>query len=303
MGLVEKTFKNGEVIIKEGDIGKSFFQLIDGSAFVYAGFGKNDQVKLAVLEPGEFFGEMAILEAYPRSATVVAKGSVSVIEIPEDDMYDFLAEDPERITQLMTFLGYRVCAMAADYQESQVLLDELRASEEAKKNKSLFAKIKKHIDTYQSNKNKITEPDADSLREELDKLKDDHTGNLKTYGKGLIIFKEGAVDNNMYILHKGTVGMYNSYRRKEEEKLAEFNAVSFFGELGIISDAPRGATAVAEVPGTCIEIISQEDLEEIFRICPAKIIMILRHLSYRLRKINMDFLNTCKEITEIYNKK
>ena len=33
MGSVEKTFKNGEVIVKEGDTGKSFFQLVDGSAY------------------------------------------------------------------------------------------------------------------------------------------------------------------------------------------------------------------------------------------------------------------------------
>ena len=87
MGLVEKTFRNGEVIIKEGDSGKSFFLIEEGSAFVYAGSGKEDQVKLAVLEAGEFFGEMSILEAYPRSATIVAKGNVTAVEIPGDECF------------------------------------------------------------------------------------------------------------------------------------------------------------------------------------------------------------------------
>ena len=79
MGLTEKTFRDGEIIIKEGDNGTSFFRLLEGNAGVYAGFGKNDQIKLAVLNAGEYFGEMAILEAYPRSATVVAKGSARLI--------------------------------------------------------------------------------------------------------------------------------------------------------------------------------------------------------------------------------
>ncbi len=302
MGIVEKSFKSGDLIIKEGDIGKSFFQLIEGKADVYAGFGKNDPVKLSVLEPGEYFGEMAILEAYPRSATVVARGGVKVIEIPEDEMTDFFAEDPGRILELMTHLGNRVCATANDYNEAVTLLEELRKSDAAKKN-SLFSKIKKHIDTYQSNKNKITEPDTEPFQELLAVLKNDRTGNLKTYGKGLIVFKEGTVDNSMYLLHSGTVGMYNDYRRKEEVKLTEYSAVTFFGEMGIIANEPRTATAVAETGDTCVEAISRDDLETIFRSNPAKINLFLRHLSYRLRRLNIDFLNTCREITELYNKK
>ena len=303
MGLIERTYKNGEIIIKEGDNGTSFFRLLEGSAFVYAGFGKNDQVKLAVLEEGEFFGEMAILEAYPRSATVVAKGTVRAIEIPESDMNAFFAEDPSMIAELMAHLGNRVCAMTADLSEAETLLGELRESEAAKNKKSLFSKIKKHIDMYQSNKNKITEPDKESIRDALKAIPDDGTGNFKTYGKGLIIFKEGSVDNNMYILHSGTVGMYSGYRTKEALKLTEFTAPTFFGEMGIISDEPRSASAVAEESGTRVESMCRDDLEPIFRSCPAKIDMILRHLSYKLRKLNSDFLNTCKEITEIYNNK
>ena len=56
MGLVEKTFSQGEVIIKEGDIGKSFFQIVKGKAGVYADYGKADPFRIAVLEAGEFFG-------------------------------------------------------------------------------------------------------------------------------------------------------------------------------------------------------------------------------------------------------
>ena len=123
MGLVEKTFKNGEVIVKEGDTGKSFFQIVEGSAYVYAGTGKEDQIKLGVMEAGEYFGEMAILEAYPRSASVIAKGTVVVNEIPETELNSYLAEDPKRIIELMRHLGNRIQNMANDYSESKALLD------------------------------------------------------------------------------------------------------------------------------------------------------------------------------------
>ena len=138
MAIAEKTIKRGEIIIKEGDIGKSFFQLIEGRAGVYADYDKKEPFRLAILEAGEFFGEMAILEAYPRSATVVAESNCQVIEIPESDMEKYFRENPDTVIQLMKHLGSRVQAMANDYAEAEQLLKEMRESD-AGKNKSLFS--------------------------------------------------------------------------------------------------------------------------------------------------------------------
>ncbi len=218
-------------------------------------------------------------------------------------MNTYLAEDTGRIIELMRHLGNRIQNMANDYNESKALLEQLKASEAAKANKNLFSKIKKHIDMYQNNKNKLNEPSADSLNTVSEALADNGKGKYKDYRKGMIVFKEGAVDSSMYILHKGSVGMYINYRTREEEKVAEYEAVTFFGEMGIISDEPRGAAAIVESDNTRVETISVEDLDSIFRDNPEKISAILRHMSYRLRKLNIDFLKTCKEITELYNKK
>ena len=299
MGLAEKTFKKGEIIIKEGDVGKTLFFINEGKAGVYVDYGKKNPFRLGFVEAGEFFGEMAILEAYPRSATVVAEINISVIEIPGDYMNSFFSENPDQIIGLMKLLGSRIETMAADYIESQVLLKQLRDADEGKK-KSLFSKIKKHMDTYQANKNQLDEPSRESLKAELEKYKDVSAGELKTLRKGMFIFREGKEEQCMYILHSGKVGMYNNYRSKEEVMLSELEAVSFFGEMGIISDEPRNATAVVESNGATVEAISREDLQTMINKCPNKVYMILRDMSYRLRKLNVDFLKTCKEITENY---
>lgn len=300
MSWAEKTFKRGEVIMKEGDVGKSFFKLLDGKAGVYADYTKKNPFRLGFLNAGEFFGEMAILEASPRSATVVAESAVTVVEIPEDEMTKYFKESPDQIIELMKHLGNRIQAMAADYAESQVLLKQLKDSDEAKK-KTLFSKIKKHIDTYQVNKNKVSEPDGDALRAEFDKLKDDKTGDLKSYNRGTFIFKEGKVENCMYILHNGNVSIVSNYRSREEVKLQELDAVSFFGEMGIISEDPRGATAIVDSGEAVVESITPEDLQTLIKTCPEKIRLILRHMSFRLRKLNVDFVEACKEITETYH--
>lgn len=300
MSWAEKTFKRGEVIMKEGDVGQSFFKLLDGKAGVYADYTKKNPFRLGFLNAGEFFGEMAILEASPRSATVVAESAVTVVEIPEGEMTKYFKENPDQIIELMKHLGNRIQAMASDYAESQVLLKQLKDSDEAKK-QTLFSKIKKHIDTYQLNKNKVNEPDGDALRAEFDKLKDDKTGDIKSYNKGTFIFKEGKVENCMYILHNGNISIVSNYRSKEETTLQKLDAVSFFGEMGIISEDPRVATAIVNSGEAVVETITPADLQKLIKTCPEKIRLILRHMSFRLRKLNVDLVEACKEITETYH--
>lgn len=302
MSLVEKTFNQGEVIIKEGDIGKTFFRLLEGKAGVYADYGKNDPMRLAVLETGEYFGEMAIIEEYPRSATVVAIGRVKVVEIPENGLNDYFKKNPDQIIELIRHLGRRIQSMNTDFKDAKALLKQVRESEEGKK-KSLFSKIKKHIDLYQQNKNKISEADTSVFNEAFADLMNDDTGRTETYTKGKIFYKEGEVGTGLYLLKKGQVGMYTNFRKKEEIKLSDVNAVSVFGEMGLLSEDPREATAVAEIDDTRVELIYQEDVIDIFNACPMKIDLILRYLSFTLRKLTNDFLCTCKDITETYNNK
>ena len=272
MGLEEKTFRKGEIIIKEGDVGKTLFYVQEGKAGVYVDYGKKNPFRLGFIEAGEFFGEMAILEAYPRSATVVAERNIVVTEIPGDDMNSFFAENPDLIVVLMKLLGKRIETMSADYIESQVLLKQLRDADEGKK-KSLFSKIKKHMDMYQSNKNQLTEPSKDLLSKELEAYKNVSSGELKSLNKGMFIFREGKDEKCMYILHSGRVGIYNNYRSREEVLLSELDAVSFFGEMGIISDEPRAATAVVESSGVSVEVITRDDLQKMIKDCPNKVYM------------------------------
>lgn len=300
MSLAEKTFRQGEVIVKEGDIGNSFFQILNGKVGVYANYGKGDPLRIAVLEKGEYFGEMAIIEEYPRSATVVAIGTVTVLEIPENDLNSFFTEYPEQIVELMKHLGSRVESMTKDYNDSVALLKELREDDEKKK-KSLFSKIKKHIDTYNNNKNKITDPGEDPLNEAFGDFANDNSGKTETFTQGKIFFKEGEPGMGLYILKTGTVGLYNNYHEKDEVKTAELKAIALFGEMGLMVGEKRLVTAVAESEETKVEVIYNEDLESLFQANPIKVALILRHLSYSLRKVTIDFLNTCKEITETYN--
>ena len=301
MSSVEKTFNVGDVIIKEGDIGNSFFKIIKGDAGVYCNYGKDDQVKLTVLDDGQFFGEMAVIEAFPRSTSVVAESEISVIEYQGDELNTYFSEDPDRVLGLMRQLGIRLRELTDEYNEAKDVLNDLKASSEAAKSESFISKIMKHISRYNSGKSIISEPSAEALREAAGKVSKD-SDNLETYAKGTVISKKGDTAKCMYIIHGGSVGIYSNFGESNQVKLTTLYPTTCFGEMGLIADLPRSATAVSEDDNTFVEIVRPDDLADMFKTSPVKVDMILRHVSYRLRQLTYDYLTVCKEISDNYGK-
>jgi len=87
--MVPRVVKAGEVIIKEGDQAAGFFVIDSGKVEVVQGVdGSNPQV-LAELGPGDFFGEMALFEGFPRNATVRAVDDTECLAMTR---WDFTAE-------------------------------------------------------------------------------------------------------------------------------------------------------------------------------------------------------------------
>ena len=70
--LHARTYRPGEVVFVQGDIGRALFILESGKVELTRKDAAGNSVVLYTLKPGEFFGEMALLESLPRSATAVA---------------------------------------------------------------------------------------------------------------------------------------------------------------------------------------------------------------------------------------
>ena len=168
MSTIEKTFGNGDVIIKEGDSGNTFFQLLEGKVGVYKDYDKADEVKLAVLEQGQYFGEMAVIENYPRSSTIVAEGDVKVLEIAAEELKEYISQNPDKILEIMKVLGNRVTAMTQDYDNIKKALDEARKKNSSDKYSGFFNMMMKQS-IYLSSKNfRLEQPSAEALREAAD---------------------------------------------------------------------------------------------------------------------------------------
>jgi CRP-like cAMP-binding protein len=97
--LQHEEFKDGQYIVKQGDIGDKFYVIIDGAADVVETVIADDQsshetlrnVVLARLYEGHFFGEMSLIYEEPRVASVVAVGLTSCLYITKDLFHDALS--------------------------------------------------------------------------------------------------------------------------------------------------------------------------------------------------------------------
>jgi CRP-like cAMP-binding protein len=96
----------GEILMTEGTPGREFFLIIDGTAKVTLR-GK----KLAELGPGEFLGEMALLDQGPRSATAVAQAPMTVLVIQARDFSSLLEEIPVVTKKIMRGMAGRLRAV------------------------------------------------------------------------------------------------------------------------------------------------------------------------------------------------
>jgi CRP/FNR family transcriptional regulator, cyclic AMP receptor protein len=94
---------DGTVLARAGDAGEEFFVILDGHARVEVSPRKRSR-----LGPGQYFGEMSLLDGGPRSASVVAETPLRLLVIKRRNFSTLLREAPELAQNLMTTLSRRV---------------------------------------------------------------------------------------------------------------------------------------------------------------------------------------------------
>ena len=95
--------KTGDVIVEEGRTGHEFYVIGEGSAVVRR--GKRD---VAVLGPGDFFGELALLVKEPRNSEVVAETPMKLFVLGEREFAGVLADAPPIARKVMEGLASRL---------------------------------------------------------------------------------------------------------------------------------------------------------------------------------------------------
>lgn len=119
----------GETILRHGTAGDSMFVVHDGIVSV-----RVDENEVARLEPGDFFGEMALLTGENRTADVIAQTDVVAVEITKDALAPVLLDHPEL-----------AAAISAKVMERRGTLDSLRSGIREEEQTTVLSKIRAYF--------------------------------------------------------------------------------------------------------------------------------------------------------------
>lgn len=103
--LKERTFKSGQQVVVEGRTGVGFFIILEGKAAVTIG----DEL-VQVLGPGDYFGEMALLDGGARTATITADGELRCATMTSWAFKAFVMDNPKVAWAMLQALAQRLRA-------------------------------------------------------------------------------------------------------------------------------------------------------------------------------------------------
>ncbi len=106
----DRVFQGGETIFEENDTGNSLLVIISGEVRITQRANVSGEETLTVLKQGDFFGEMALLEDLPRSATAIAHSDTFMLEISRERFLHFLEKDPASGVKILVRLARSLSA-------------------------------------------------------------------------------------------------------------------------------------------------------------------------------------------------
>ncbi len=117
----------GQILFREGDSGQEMFILVEGQLRIFKG-----KRIITAIRPGDYVGEMAILEDKPRSASVEAVSPCRLLKITSAQFQEYLAHQPRSLVSMMTTLSRRVRhdteMIAADFAKANILIHDMKNS-------------------------------------------------------------------------------------------------------------------------------------------------------------------------------
>ena len=152
--MKETTFGKDQVIFREGDNATTMYDILSGKVGIYKNYGAENEQQIIVMEAGQVFGEMGMIEYYPRSATAVALEDTVVEELGESELRDYFKTRPEKLLQLMKVLSQRVRETTQKYMDvCRVINDheKARLAKNAEEMEKLRMEMEQYAGIYSNN--------------------------------------------------------------------------------------------------------------------------------------------------------
>jgi CRP-like cAMP-binding protein len=102
-GTVEDRYEPGTMIVREGGRTETMFVVLEGSARV-----ERDGETISRREPGEFFGEISMIDGRPRAASVIAETPMRCVVLSQEALRELIRSDPQVAWSLLQSLATRL---------------------------------------------------------------------------------------------------------------------------------------------------------------------------------------------------
>jgi signal transduction histidine kinase len=129
---------------------------------------------------------------------------------------------------------------------------------------------------------------AQVLREELSPT--EYATHVRPFRAGEIIFATGDIGDGLYVIETGRVQIAAAVNSSGPQRLASIGPGDFFGEMAVIDDAPRSATAIAETDTTAF-YLSRTEMMQLLANHPGLTLSLIREFSSRMRATNLRYLD------------
>ena len=106
--MVKESHKAGNTIFLEGERGDALYVVDSGKVRIWVRDGDGNDVTLSELEPGNFFGEMSVLDGGKRSANATALLDTTLHCLRREDFEKFIAEHPQAALEVIRGIGERL---------------------------------------------------------------------------------------------------------------------------------------------------------------------------------------------------
>ena len=121
-GSRTRFFSKGTVVVHEGELGQALFIIKSGSLKAYLNDDEGKEVVLSTLGPGEYFGELALIDHAARSASIAALEPSELVQVPKEAFQELLRQHPEVVHMVLRNLVGQVRRLS-DNIRTLALLD------------------------------------------------------------------------------------------------------------------------------------------------------------------------------------
>lgn len=119
---VQRGFQNGQVVFSQGDAGDALYAVVTGKIRISSGAADGREIFLNIMEPGDTFGEIALLDGGTRTASATAIAPSELVSIRREHFHGLLEREPRVALELLRLCGERL-RWTSGLVEDAALLD------------------------------------------------------------------------------------------------------------------------------------------------------------------------------------